>query len=70
MLTLFAAPVHDQCVHITHQRRLIVPLQAVAETGATSVKQMGAVMKVVMTKTQGQADNKLVSDLVKAALSK
>eukprot|EP00877_Chromochloris_zofingiensis_P001982 jgi/Chrzof1/11785/Cz06g10020.t1 len=44
--------------------------QAVAETGATSVKQMGAVMKVVMTKTQGQADNKLVSDLVKAALSK
>jgi uncharacterized protein YqeY len=42
---------------------------AVAELGATSVKQMGAVMKAVMAKTAGAADNKLVSELVKARLS-
>ncbi|KIZ02116.1 Uncharacterized protein yqeY [Monoraphidium neglectum] len=42
---------------------------AVAEVGATSPKQMGAVMKAVQAKTQGRADNKLVSSLVKAALS-
>lgn len=43
---------------------------AVTETGATSVKQMSQVMKVVMAKTAGRSDNKTISDLVKAALSK
>lgn len=42
---------------------------AVAEVGATSVKQMGAVMKIVTAKTAGAADNKTISELVKAALS-
>eukprot|EP00879_Flechtneria_rotunda_P017090 GHRR01017898.1.p1 GENE.GHRR01017898.1~~GHRR01017898.1.p1 ORF type:complete len:111 (+),score=41.15 GHRR01017898.1:579-911(+) len=42
--------------------------EVVAETGANSVKQMGQVMKALMAKTVGQADNKMVSDLVKAAL--
>jgi uncharacterized protein YqeY len=42
---------------------------AVAEAGATSVKQMGAVMKVVQAKAAGRADNKLVSTLVKEALA-
>jgi uncharacterized protein YqeY len=42
---------------------------AVAEVGATSVKQMGAVMKVVTAKTAGAADNKTISELVKAALT-
>ncbi len=43
--------------------------QVVAETGAKSIKEMGAVMKAVIAKTQGAADNKLVSELVKAKLS-
>ncbi len=44
--------------------------QAIAETGATSPKEMGAVMKAVQTKLQGRnADNKTVSELVKAALN-
>lgn len=43
--------------------------EAVAEMGANSMKQMGAVMKVVLEKTKGNADNKLVSQLVKAKLS-
>lgn len=42
---------------------------AVEETGATSAKQMGLVMKTVAGKLGGKrADNKVVSDLVKARL--
>jgi len=43
--------------------------EALKETGATSMKDMGAVMKAVMEKTQGNADNKLVSQLVRSKLS-
>jgi len=39
-----------------------------AETGATSKKDMGKVMKEVMARVKGQADGKLVSRLVGAAL--
>jgi uncharacterized protein YqeY len=41
---------------------------AVAETAASSPKDMGAVMKVAMAKTQGNADGKVVSALVREAL--
>ena len=40
----------------------------VAETGASSKKDMGRVMKEVMARVKGQADGKLVSKLVGAAL--
>ena len=40
----------------------------VAELGATSKKDMGRVMKEVMARVKGQADGKLVSRLVGAAL--
>ena len=42
---------------------------AVTETGATSPKEMGAVMKAAMAKTGGRADGKRVSGLVREALS-
>jgi uncharacterized protein YqeY len=43
---------------------------AVQETGATSPKDMGRVMKAVMAKLAGQTvDGKTVSELVRAALS-
>jgi uncharacterized protein len=42
---------------------------AVAETGATSPKEVGAVMKAAMAKTGGNADGKRVSGLVREALS-
>jgi hypothetical protein len=43
---------------------------AVAETGATSMKDMGTVMKAAMAKLQGKsADGKMVSEAVKAKLS-
>ncbi len=41
---------------------------AVKESGASSPKDMGKVMKLLMPKTKGKADGKLVSDLVKQAL--
>lgn len=43
---------------------------AVAETGATSMKDMGLVMKATMARLAGQsADGRAVSEAVKAALS-
>ncbi len=41
---------------------------AVKESGATSAKEMGAVMKLLLPKTQGKADGKLVNQLVKERL--
>ena len=43
--------------------------EAIKESGATNMKDMGRVMKLVMTKTQGQADNKVISQFVKQSLS-
>ena len=43
---------------------------AVAETGVSSMKEMGVVMKAAMAKLQGKsADGKMVSEAVKAKLS-
>jgi hypothetical protein len=42
--------------------------EAIAETGASSPKQMGEVMKAVMPKVRGRADGAQVSALVKARL--
>jgi uncharacterized protein YqeY len=42
---------------------------AVAETGASSPKDMGQVMKVVMSKSEGRADGKRASARVREALS-
>lgn len=43
--------------------------EAIAESGATSAKEMGAIMKVLMPKLQGQADGKLVNEVVRELLS-
>jgi uncharacterized protein len=43
---------------------------AIAETGASSMKEMGAVMKAALAQLQGKtADGKLVSETVKAKLN-
>ena len=42
--------------------------EAIAETGASGPKEMGAVMKVVMPKVKGRADGGAVSAAVKAKL--
>ena len=43
--------------------------EAVAEAGATSPRDMGPVMKLVLSRAGGRADGKRVSALVKEALS-
>lgn len=42
---------------------------AVAESGATTVKDLGAVMKLVMARTAGQVDGKRAQAAVRKALS-
>ena len=42
--------------------------EAVREVGAGGMKDMGAVMKAVMSKVAGKADNKVVSDVVRKVL--
>jgi uncharacterized protein YqeY len=44
-------------------------LETIKELNATSVKDMGTVMKSVIAKTAGSADNKLVSEIIKAKLN-
>jgi hypothetical protein len=43
--------------------------ESIRECGASSMKDMGDVMKKVMSKVAGRADNKLVSDTVRKKLS-
>ena len=43
--------------------------KVIEEVGAVSIKEMGKVMKVVMSKLTGRADGKIVSEKVKAKLS-
>jgi uncharacterized protein YqeY len=43
--------------------------QAIAETGASSPKDMGQVMKAVMARTAGRADGKRTSSKVREALT-
>jgi len=43
--------------------------QAIKETGVTSAKEMGNLMKVLMPRVKGRADGKLVNEVVKALLS-
>ncbi|NLE65576.1 MAG: GatB/YqeY domain-containing protein [Elusimicrobia bacterium] len=43
--------------------------QAVVESGAASIKDMGNVMKLARDKVAGRADGKLVSDIVREKLS-
>ena len=43
--------------------------EAVAQSGATSAKDMGKVMAVLMPKVRGLADGKLVNDVVRELLS-
>lgn len=46
-----------------------IVIATIKETGASSVKDMGNVMKAVIAKTAGTADNKLVSEIIKSKLN-
>ncbi|MCY4146717.1 MAG: GatB/YqeY domain-containing protein [Chloroflexi bacterium] len=53
---------------LTSQELMPIVSAAVAEVGATSVKQMGEVMRVVMPQVQSRADGKAVSEIVRELL--
>ncbi len=42
--------------------------EAIKESGATSIKEMGKVMQIAKAKTAGRADNKMLSDLIRSSL--
>jgi len=46
-----------------------IVVAVIAETGATSMKEMGKVMPQVMAKTKGSADGKMVNQLVREQLA-
>ena len=46
-----------------------IVVAAIAEVGATSMKDMGKIMAAVMPKTKGRADGKMINAIVKAKLS-
>ena len=51
------------------RRGLSIVEAAISESGAGSIKEIGAVMKLVMPKTKGLADGKQVNAVVRELLS-
>ncbi len=54
---------------LTKEELEVIVAEAIAETGATSMKDMGKIMGVVMPKTKGRADGKMINSIVKEKLS-
>ncbi len=55
---------------LTSEELQAMVLEAVREVQATSLKEMGKVMGILMPKVTGRADGKVVNTLVREALSK
>lgn len=53
---------------LSEQEIQAIVAEAVAETGASTMKDMGKVMAMVTPKVKGRADNKVVGDFVKKLL--
>ena len=47
----------------------VIVKQAVADTGASSMKDMGKIMAAVMPKVKGRADGRMINEIAKAVLS-
>jgi hypothetical protein len=54
---------------LTEEQIKAMILEAIAETGASTPKDMGKVMQIMTPKTKGLADGKLVANLVKEYLN-
>ena len=61
----------EDCMPAQMSREQIekIVIETIAELKATTIKDMGSVMKAVGAKTAGAADNKVVSELIKAKLA-
>ena len=53
---------------MTRDQVVTLARQAIAETGASSPKQMGQVMRVLMPRVKGRSDGRMVSQVVKELL--
>lgn len=54
---------------LSEEQIAVIVKEAIAATGASSMKDMGGVMNYVKDKTGGSADNRIVSQLVKSSLT-
>ena len=54
---------------MTEDKVKAIVAETIKELGAQSIKDMGKVMKATLDKVQGQADSKVVSEVVKNSLS-
>ncbi len=54
---------------LTKEELEVIVAEAIEETGAASMKDMGKIMGVVMPKVKGRADGKMINEIVKAKLS-
>ena len=54
---------------MTEEEITSVVMDAINETNATSIKDMGSVMKIVSPKVKGKADMSLVSQVIKSKLN-
>ena len=56
-------------VMMTEEEITSVVMDAINEVGATSIKDMGSVMRIVSPKLKGKADMSLVSSIIKSKLN-
>lgn len=54
---------------LTREELEVIVKEAVTQTGASSVKDMGKIMSAVMPKTKGRADGKVINEIARAMLS-
>jgi len=54
---------------LSHAEIEAIVQQALAESGAQTIKDLGKVMQLVVPKTKGRADGRMVTDLVRNKLS-
>ena len=54
---------------LTREELEVIVADAIAEVGATSMRDMGKIMAAVMPKTKGRADGKMINEIVKEKLS-
>ena len=54
---------------LTKEELEVIVKEAIVETGASSIKDMGKIMATVMPKTKGRADGKMINEIAKAMLT-
>ena len=54
---------------LTKEELEVIVADAISETGAASMRDMGKIMAAVMPKVKGRADGKMINEIAKAKLS-